>query len=82
MRKIEFGSAKKVLLRAKKRCKKVNDTTGELIEKVLRGSHKTYRYILITALLAKSTNEEIDASAFKPAMIQRVHTMPEVYATK
>ena len=42
MRKIEAETAQKVLSRAKKRCKKVKDTTGELIEKVLRGSHKTY----------------------------------------
>ena len=61
MRKIEAETAQKVLSKAKKRCKKVKDTTGELIEKVLRGSHKTYRYVLVTALLAKSTNEEIDA---------------------
>ena len=61
MRRIETEAAQKVLLRAKKNRKKVKDTTGELIEKVLRGSHKTYRYILITALLAKSTNADIDA---------------------
>ncbi|MGN0310443.1 MAG: restriction endonuclease, SacI family [Bacteroides sp.] len=61
MKRIEAEYAQKVLLRAKKRCKKVNDTTGKLIEKVLYGSHKTYKYILVNALLAKSTNEEIDA---------------------
>lgn len=60
MGKIEAESAKKILLRANKSRKKANDRTGELIEKVLRGSHKTYRYILVTALLAKSTNSEID----------------------
>ena len=41
MRRIETEAAQKVLLRAKKNRKKVKDTTGELIEKVLRGSHKT-----------------------------------------
>lgn len=61
MRKVEAESAQKVLLKANKRCKKANDEIGGLIEKVLRGSHKTYRYVLVTALLAKSTNSEIDA---------------------
>lgn len=61
MRKIETATAQKVLLRANKYRKKASDKTGGLIEEVLRGSHKTYKYILVTALLAKSTNSEIDS---------------------
>ena len=60
MKKIDINSALKVLLKANKNSKIANDHIGELITKVLRGSHKTYRYILVTALLAKSTNQEID----------------------
>lgn len=36
------------------------DKVGTTIDSILRGSNKTYRYILVTALLAKSTNEEIN----------------------
>ena len=61
MKKIETEAASKILLTANSCCKKAEDETGELIEKVLRGTHKTYRYILVTALLAKSVNSEIDA---------------------
>lgn len=61
MKKIETEAASKILLTANNCCKKTEDETGELIEKVLRGTHKTYRYILVTALLAKSVNSEIDA---------------------
>lgn len=60
MKKIDTDSAKTILSKAQKGCHKMDDHIGELIEKVLRGSHKTYRYILVTALLAKSTNNEID----------------------
>lgn len=60
MKKVDINSAKEILLKAKVCRKKVNDNREKLIEKVLRGTHKTYRYVLVTALLAKSTNSEID----------------------
>lgn len=33
---------------------------GALIESILRGTHKTYRYVLVNALLAKATNENVN----------------------
>lgn len=60
MKRIEIESAQRILLKAHKSIRLVDDDIGKLIEKVLRGSHKTYKYILVTALLAKSTNQEID----------------------
>lgn len=38
----------------------VNDSTGKKISEILKGTHKTYRYVLVTALLAKATNEDVD----------------------
>jgi len=37
-----------------------DDRIGRHIDKILKGTHKTYRYILVTALLAKSENERIN----------------------
>lgn len=39
----------------------IEDKIAQNIDLVLRGSHKTYRYILVTALLAKACDETIDA---------------------
>ena len=36
------------------------DEIGQSITEILRGQHKTYRYILFTAILAKATNPLID----------------------
>lgn len=60
MKKIDKNLAEQILLMANDQRKFVSDSIGESINKVLCGSHKTYKYILITALLAKSTNVEID----------------------
>lgn len=38
----------------------IDDKISKLISSVLNGSHKTYRYILVNALLAKATNNEIN----------------------
>ena len=37
----------------------------DIISTILKGSHKTYKYILITQLLAKSTDEEINPLAIQ-----------------
>ena len=37
-----------------------NDPIGVSIDFILKGSHKTYRYVLVTALLAKSVNKDVD----------------------
>lgn len=38
----------------------VNDDISTNIATVLRGTHKTYRYILVNALLAKATNKDVN----------------------
>lgn len=38
---------------------------SDCIESVILGTHKTYRYILLTGLLAKSTNSDVDALALQ-----------------
>lgn len=38
----------------------IHDDTAEKISDVLTGTHKTYRYVMMTALLAKSTDSNID----------------------
>lgn len=57
---IDRAIAEKTLLSAfRERCSK-NDETSNAVKKVLNGSHKTYKYILINAILAKATNNNID----------------------
>ena len=61
MRKIDKECAEKVLLKVNENPKAMDNKIGKQIEDILRGSHKTYRYVLVTALLAKSTDFEADA---------------------
>lgn len=57
---IDKSVAEKVLLSAfRSRCAK-SDDISIAIRKVLSGSHKTYKYVLVTALLAKASNAKID----------------------
>lgn len=60
MKSVIKDKANKTLHLVNNNPQKANDKIGMLIDTILRDSHKTYRYILVTALLAKSTNEEID----------------------
>lgn len=60
MKKVDKDKAKEILLDTANRAIRSNDKQGDVIENILRGSHKTYKYILVTALLAKSTNPQID----------------------
>ena len=60
MASIDLKTAAIILERAFTDAEAANDETGKLVTTVLRGSHKTYRYILVTALLAKAANNEID----------------------
>lgn len=53
--------AKETLIKAMECSVIATDDIGEAIADVLRGTHKTYRYVLFTALLAKATNVEVDA---------------------
>ena len=52
--------AQAILLRAFAEPIEATDSIGKTITGVLRGTHKTYRYVLFTALLAKATNEDVD----------------------
>lgn len=61
MASVDLKSASLILDRALTKAKFVNDEIGNLISSVLHDNHKTYKYVLVTALLAKSTNEDIDA---------------------
>lgn len=62
---IDKSVAKEVLLSAfRSRCAK-NDEIAVALRKVLAGSHKTYKYILMTALLAKASNTNIDPLALQ-----------------
>lgn len=60
MASIDLKTAALILDRAFTNPKCPTGDRGLLIERILRGSHKTYRYILVNALLAKATNESIN----------------------
>lgn len=60
MASIDFKTASLILDRAFVEAELANDETGRKISEILRGTHKTYRYIMVTALLAKATNNEIN----------------------
>lgn len=53
-------SAKTTLQMAFKSPIEQTDEIGQGIAEILKGTHKTYRYILFTAILAKATNPKID----------------------
>lgn len=60
MASIDLKTASLILDRAFIESESANDNLCQRIANILRGTHKTYRYILVTALLAKSTNEKIN----------------------
>lgn len=60
MQKVDKEKAEKVLRMANEKPVYQDDTIGASIDSILRGSHKTYRYVLVTSLLAKSTNKDVD----------------------
>lgn len=62
---INRTDAEKVLFSAfRTRCTKQDDISLK-IKAVIQGTHKTYRYILVNGLLAKATNEKINALALQ-----------------
>jgi len=60
METIDLKTAALILERAFTESEFQDDNIGGAIDKILQGSHKTYRYILVTALLAKAENERIN----------------------
>lgn len=61
MATVDIKTAALILERALVEAAPINDEIASTISFVLRGSHKTYRYILVNALLAKATNQKVDA---------------------
>ncbi len=62
---IEKIRAEQVLLTAlRQNCSKQDDI-AMAIQKILAGSHKTYKYVLVNALLAKATNPKINPLALQ-----------------
>ena len=57
---IDKTLAKQLLLKALDNPIPIKDDIGLSITSILRGTHKTYRYVLITALLAKASNNDVD----------------------
>ncbi len=60
MASIDFKTAFIVLERALVEAEPLDDDIAQTIRSVLTGTHKTYRYILVNALLAKATNEKVN----------------------
>lgn len=60
MASVDIKTAALILDKAFREANLLEDKTAKKITAVLTGRHKTYRYILITGLLAKSTNEQIN----------------------
>ena len=60
MASIDLKTASLILDRAFVEAELSSDEIGQKISEILRGTHKTYRYILVTALLAKATNGEVN----------------------
>lgn len=58
--KVDKDQALNTLLSAYTNKRPIKGATANKITDVLTGTHKTYRYVLITALLAKATNEQVD----------------------
>lgn len=61
MATIDFKTAYLILERALVEAETLDDDIAKTINIVLTGPHKTYRYILVNALLAKATNEKVNA---------------------
>src|SRR3989338_3447132 len=59
-----LSAEKKLLAAFKAPCKK-SDDISKLISDVISGAHITYKYILVTGLLAKTTSEEVNPLALQ-----------------
>ncbi len=61
MATVDLKTASLILERALVEATPLSDEIAATITSVLKGSHKTYRYILVNALLAKATNKDVNA---------------------
>lgn len=62
---IDFAKAGKVLARALQERRKPPEDVVAMLRTVILGSHKTYRYVLVTSLLARSVNAKANALALQ-----------------
>ncbi len=62
---VDRVEAKRILHEAYAKKAVLHDTVFDNIAAILKGPHKTYRYILITGLLAKATNADADPIALQ-----------------
>lgn len=60
MASIDLKTASLILDRAFAEAELSSDEIGQKVGEILRGTCKTYRYILVTALLAKATNDGVN----------------------
>lgn len=58
---IDFTSANALLIKALKERVRPDPDLCAMLEKVIHGSHKTYKYVLVTNLLAKAVNRRANA---------------------
>ena len=59
--KIDYDKSQQILASClKDKIKKTGDLSHS-IRKIIFGSHKTYKYVLVTGLLAKATNQSANA---------------------
>lgn len=65
MATINIKTAALILERAFKESSFKDDIVGNAIDEILKGTHKTYRYILVTALLAKTENGNVNILALQ-----------------
>lgn len=62
---VNYVQAQSVIKKALRSHKKPTEGIIPLLETVILGTHKTYKYILITNLLAKATNLKVNALALQ-----------------
>jgi len=62
---VDHVQAKEVLMLALKDRERPTEDIVPLLETVILGSHKTYKYVLVTNLLAKATNPKVNALALQ-----------------
>lgn len=79
---VDFKAASLILDRAFIEANSEKGLIGQKITEILRGPHKTYRYVLVTALLAKATNKDIDILSLQKGDEKMANTMPAPFATK
>lgn len=60
MAKVDLKTAALILDRAFLEAQLANDEKDSIISDILHGSHKTYRYVLVTSLLGKATNNNVN----------------------